>query len=261
MAQAEGTLPVTPGDVRWRDVPDDPGLTRTTLSGPRGPYVGTPARRPIRRFAHERGLDRLLIELYRGFGPQRWWPAETPFEVVVGAVLTQNTAWSNVERALARLRAACPLTPAHLLRQEAEELAEWIRPSGYFRSKARKLHEVSRWYLEAGGVAALRKRPLAALRDELLGVWGVGPETADSILCYAAGRRTVVVDTYTRRLLGRHGLLDPELGYEEIRAWLGERLVASQAVHEEFHALVVRAGHGHCKPTARCRGCPAEILL
>lgn len=241
-----------------RDLPDDPGLERTPRVRPDGtPYVGATGPRPPRRFAHDRALERLLRELSDGFGPQNWWPAATPFEVVVGAVLTQNTAWSNVERALGGLRAARALTPARILRLEREALEAAIRSSGYFRSKAEKLRCVSAWYLDAGGLRALRERPLGPLRAELLGVHGVGPETADSILCYAAGRRTAVVDAYTRRLLGRHGLLDGEAPYEDVRAWLHARLVRSQPAYEEFHALCVRVGYHHCKPRPRCEACPA----
>ncbi|HEX6883995.1 MAG TPA: endonuclease [Planctomycetota bacterium] len=239
-----------------RDLPGDPGLVPTTRANERGPYVGRATRTP-RRFARDPGLERLLQELARGFGAQRWWPARTPFEVMVGAILTQNTAWTNVERALARLRASLALTPATLLGTPEEMLAELVRPSGYFRMKARKLHALSEWYLAAGGLAALATRPLAPLRAELLGVWGVGPETADSILCYGAGRRVAVVDVYTRRLLGRHALADGDAPYEEVRAWLEERLVDSQAVYEEFHALAVRAGNAFCKPTPRCEACVA----
>lgn len=240
-----------------RDLPDDPGLEPTPHRGPRGPFVGTP--RPARPgpWARTARLERLLRELSEGFGPQTWWPAETPFEVIVGAVLTQNTAWTNVERALAGLRALGPLTPARLLAAGDAELAAAIRPSGYFNAKARKLKAISAWYLGAGGLAALRERPLAPLRAELLGVHGVGPETADSILCYAAGRRTAVVDAYTRRILSRHGLLAADLPYEAIRAWLERRLAPSQWVYEEFHALFVRAGYRGCKPTPDCEACPA----
>ncbi|MCZ6598775.1 MAG: hypothetical protein O7B99_14150 [Planctomycetota bacterium] len=235
----------------------DPGLERTTLASAGRPYVGAPQRRPIRRFAKDRSLDRLLHELYRGFGPQRWWPAETPFEVVVGAVLAQNTSWRNVELAIARLRKRGPITPAAILNEPLARLERSIFPSGTYRSKAKKLAAVSTWYLAAGGLAALRRRPLEPLREELLGVFGVGPETADSILCYAASRRTAIVDAYTRRILGRHGLVAPEAPYEEIRSWLQDRLTGSQAVYEEFHALCVRAGYNHCKPTAYCDTCPA----
>ncbi len=239
------------------DLARDPGLEPTPFRSERGPYVGRCHGR-IRRFARDPALDRLFRELARGFGPQRWWPAETPFEVIVGAILTQNTSWTNVERALAALKRRTRLTPARLLALPVDELAGCVRSSGYFRVKAQKLQEVSRWYLAAGGLAALAERALPGLRAELLGVFGVGPETADSILCYAAGRRTAVVDVYTRRILARHGFTEATRPYEEIRAWLEERLVRSQAVFEEFHALCVRAGAGHCKPAARCATCPAE---
>ena len=228
------------------------------LRSERGPYVGTaPGRNRLRRMAREARLDRLLLELHHGFGWQRWWPARTPFEVVVGAVLTQNTAWTNVERALVSLGRRAPITPARLLALDEDELALAIRSSGYYRSKAKKLRAVSDWYLECGGLRALRERRLDDVRGELLGVWGVGPETADSILCYAAGRRTAIVDTYTRRVLSRHAFVDFDLPYEELRGWLRERLVASQLVYEEFHALCVRAGYGNCKPKAVCGTCPA----
>jgi endonuclease-3 related protein len=237
----------------------DCGLEPTRLISPRGPYVGTPppARAP-RRWAEDEPLDQLLRELHAGFGFQHWWPAATPFEVIVGAILTQNTAWTNVERALANLRGLGELTPTRLLRGDEATLLRALRPSGYFNVKLMKLLAISRWYLDAGGLAALRERPLEKLRAELLDVWGVGPETADSILCYAAARRTPVVDAYTRRILSRHGWIEPELPYEQVRAWLGARLARSQFVYEEFHALFVRAGYGHCKPTARCATCPAS---
>ena len=239
----------------------DTGLVRTRLRGPGGPRVGTPFRFPLRRFSREPRLERLLQSLHRGFGPQEWWPAETAFEVVAGAVLTQNTAWRNVERALAGLRSGGSLAPERILALAPGELERRVRPSGTFRGKARKLRAVSAWYLEAGGLAALRSRPLPSLRAELLLVHGVGPETADAILCYAAGRLTPVVDAYARRVLGRHGLVAPDAPYEELRAWLLAHLVPDQAVFEEFHALCVRAGYNHCKPTARCATCPAPSPL
>lgn len=242
-----------------RDLRGDPGLEPTKLSSPRGPYVGTPPpkRAPL-RWASEPRLDRVLHELHAGFGFQRWWPAATPFEVIAGAILTQNTAWTNVERALANLRELRATTPARILNCDPDALRAALRPSGYFNAKTRKLQEISRWYLEVGGLHALRERELGALRDELLEVHGVGPETADSILCYAAGRRTAVVDAYTRRILSRHELCEASAPYEELRAWLEERLEPSQWVFEEFHALFVRAGYDHCKPTARCETCPVE---
>jgi len=241
-----------------RDLHGDPGLEPTPLVSPRGPYVGTPppARAP-RSWADDPALDSLLRELARGFGRQRWWPAATPFEVIAGAILTQNTAWKNVERALANLRERAWMTPARILEAPDAELRTALVPSGYFNTKARKLQAISTWYLEVGGLAALRERPLEPLRAELLEVWGVGPETADSILCYAAGRRTAVVDAYARRILSRHGLARAEAPYEELRTWLQERLARSQWIYEESHALFVRAGYDNCKPSPACAGCPA----
>ncbi len=241
-----------------RDLADDPGLVPSTQLSPRGPFVGTPPpKKHIARWAKDDRLERVIDELALGFGRQMWWPAETPFEVIVGAILTQNTAWTNVEKALTRLKSIGPLSPARLLALDDDRLREAVRPSGYFNAKAKKLRAISRWYLEVGGLRALIERPLAPLRAELLDVWGVGPETADSILCYAAGRRTCVVDAYTRRILSRHALVDGELPYETLRAWLEERLVDSQFVYEEFHALCVRVGYDNCKPSPACESCPA----
>ena len=233
----------------------DEGLQRTPLEGPHGPFVGTPSRR-LDAFATEPRLEAILQSLYAAYGPQYWWPAETPFEIVVGAVLTQNTAWRNVERALERLREASCLAPEPIAAAETGDLEEWIRPSGTYRAKARKLVEVSRWYLAVGGLRPLRERPLGPLRGELLGVHGIGPETADCILCYAAGRRTPVVDAYTRRILARHDLVPADTPYEAVREWLRGALVDDPLVYEEFHALAVRAGT-YCKPTPDCESCPA----
>jgi endonuclease-3 related protein len=209
------------------------------------------------RFAREPRLEALLQALQAGFGAQLWWPAETPFEVVAGAVLAQNTAWRNAAAALARLKLAGALEPARILALDETALAEELKPAGTYRRKAKRLRAVCAWYLDAGGLAELERRPLEPLRDELLGVHGVGPETADAILCYAAGRPTPVVDAYARRVLGRHGLGPAEAPYEELRAWLSWALIPEQAAIEEFHALCVRAGYNHCKPTARCTTCPA----
>ena len=243
--------------VAWRDVPGDPGLARTPNRHGGRPWVGTRGERPVRRFARKRRLDRVLVALSEGFGAQRWWPAETPFEVLLGAVLTQHTAWRNVEQALAALRARGPLTPASLLGLGEEELARTIRAAGTFRVKAERLRALCAFYLEAGGLDTLARAPLEEIRRALLAVHGVGPETADCILCYAAGRPTPVVDAYARRVLGRHGIAEAELPYEELRAFLVEHLLPDQVVIEEFHALCVRAGYDHCKPTAVCDGCPA----
>lgn len=242
---------------RHRNLNGDPGLEPTRLRSPSGPYVGTPVKRPPRRLGRSAAFDRLLLELRRGFGPLHWWPAQTPFEVLIGAVLTQNTAWRNVELALGELRKHKALTPASILNAREDQLESWVRSSGYYRAKAKKLRGLCEWYLESGGLSQMKSRALEPLRDELLGIWGIGPETADSMLCYAAGRRTPVVDTYTRRVLGRHGLIEEGWSYEQLRAWLLENLVNSQAAYEEFHALMVRAGNLHCGPNPSCETCPA----
>ena len=234
----------------------DPGLEPVTTFHEGAPWVGTPGSRDVARWAEDARLDALLRELAAGFGPCHWWPAATPFEVLVGAVLTQNTAWRNVELALEELRAARALDPTVLLELPPARLAELVRSSGTFRVKAERLAALSSWYLEVGGLTALRERPLEPLRAALLEVRGIGPETADSILCYAAGRRTAVVDAYARRGLGRHGLVDADLPYEDLRRFLMERLVDDGVVYEETHALFVRAGYDHCKPRARCEACP-----
>ena len=234
----------------------DPGLEKTPFRDPSGkPYVGR-AHQRIERFSKDPVLEDLLSELRAGFGPQYWWPADTAFEVMVGCVLTQNTAWRNVEMALANLRSKKLLTPGSILSSDPVVLEEGLRPSGYFRAKTKKLCALSRWYLDVGGLRALTSRPLEDLRSELLAVHGVGPETADSILCYGAGRRTVVIDTYTRRLLSRHGLAAGDESYETLRQSMQKRLVDSQAVYEEFHALCVRVGYSGCKPKPRCEDCP-----
>ncbi|MCC6408285.1 MAG: endonuclease [Planctomycetes bacterium] len=230
----------------------------TRRVSPRGPFVGAePPREAPERWAEHARLDRVVRDLSNAFGFQRWWPARTPFEVIVGAILTQNTAWTNVEKALARLGELGELTPGRILATDQDVLRRALVPSGYFNAKTKKLRAISEWYLAVGGLAALRERELRPLREELLEVHGVGPETADSILCYAAGRRTCVVDAYTRRLLARHGFVAADVGYEAVRKWLEERLVDDQFVYEEFHALVVRVGYGHCKPSPACESCPA----
>lgn len=221
----------------------DPGLAPTARIGPQGPFVGTPppARAP-RRWAHDDGLDALLRELSRVHGPQRWWPAHTPFEVCVGALLVQHTTWRSVERALANLRRARLLEPARLLAEDEAALGRALRPCGTWRQKRARVLAFARWYRDAGGLCALTEPPLERSRATLLAVSGIGPETADAMLCYAAGRRAVVMDAYARRLLERRGLVRPGLDSERLRRFVAERLVRSQWVHEEFHALCVREG-------------------
>ncbi len=201
-------------------------------------------------------LHAIFEQLLAAYGPQHWWPGETPFEVMVGAVLTQNTAWGNVEKAIANLVANGALDAEVIAACPARRLAEWIRPSGYFNIKARRLQNFCRWYLEQGGFEALRKWPTQELRHGLLSVNGVGPETADDMLLYAFERPVFVIDAYTRRLFSRLGMLDGELGYETLRRHFEEELPADVELFKEFHALIVYHAKAACRKRPLCVGCP-----
>jgi len=197
--------------------------------------------------------------LLAAYGPQHWWPAETPFEVMVGAILTQNTAWTNVERGLGRLAQRLG-GPAHLGAEEIlalpeADLAECLRPVGYFNVKSRRLRAFCAAYLEAGGLEGLAALDTPALRRRLLEVNGVGPETADDMVLYAFQRPVFVVDAYTRRLGGRLGLLDHEAGYETIRHGFEQALGPDVPLFSEYHALIVRHAKDVCRTQPRCEGC------
>jgi endonuclease III related protein len=202
--------------------------------------------------------------LSAALGPQHWWPARTPFEVVVGAILTQNTAWENVEPAIAALRRERLLTPAAIERAPVGRLARLVRSTGYFRQKARKLKAFVR-FLRArygGSLARMFRTPTAELRAELLAVHGIGPETADSILLYAGGHAAFVVDAYTRRILERHGLARGGESYEQVRELFEASLPRDAALFNEFHAQLVHVGKHWCRTQlARCHECPLEPFL
>ena len=205
-----------------------------------------------------RKLLSLYRRLLRAYGPQHWWPADTPFEVMVGAVLTQNTAWTNVERAIANLTAQDCLTPDGILALPPDQLAGHIRPSGYFNVKARRLRNLCQWVMDSGGLRAIRRRNTAALRAELLEVNGVGPETADDILLYAFGRPVFVIDAYTRRLLRRVEWVDEDQDYETLRAAFETVLPPDATLFNEYHALIVRHGKEQCTDSRACRHCGVE---
>lgn len=200
--------------------------------------------------------------LYAAFGPQGWWPAETPFEVAVGAVLTQNTAWTNVERAIANLKAGDWLNPATMAEADPDALAEPIRPTGYFNVKARRLQALCQFLLDSAGgrIEALAEEETTDLRDRLLAIKGVGQETADSILLYALGHPLFVVDAYTRRIFERLELIEPGLSYTAIQAEFEHSLPREAALFNEYHALVVALGKDYCKPKPRCGQCPIQEL-
>jgi len=200
----------------------------------------------------------VYAELLAAYGAQRWWPARGRFEVMVGAVLTQNTAWRNVEQAIAALRAAGLLTPESILAAAPERLAGCLRPAGYYNLKARRLRNLCRWFVAAGGWRPLRARPTQALRAGLLGVHGVGPETADAILLYAFDRPVLVVDAYLRRLWRRLALAAGDEPYGELQRRVGAELPPEPALLNEFHALVVCHGKRHCRVRPLCAGCPLE---
>jgi endonuclease-3 related protein len=207
-----------------------------------------------------------LLDIYRilldHYGPREWWPAETPFEVVVGAILTQNTSWKNVEKAIANLKQFGPLTPEALLRLPEETLSEAIRPSGYYRQKGKRLRNFLGMLSDRfeGRLDALFDLPTEILREELLALSGIGPETADSILLYAAGRPVFVIDTYTIRILSRHEVLPEETHYAEAQQWVTDHLPENIQLFNEFHALLVNVGKDFCRPRPKCSGCPLEGL-
>ncbi len=209
-------------------------------------------------------LPQFYETLATALGPMHWWPARTPFEVIVGAILTQNTAWVNVQRAIANLRRERLLTPRALERVGQGKLSRLVRPSGYFRQKAKKLKAFVRFLRSdfAGSLARMLRIPTAELRERLLAVHGIGPETADSILLYAGNQPVFVVDAYTQRILFRHGLLGEKAGYEEARQLFEGSLPRDAKLFNEFHALLVKVGKNWCRPQQpRCEQCPLGPYL
>jgi len=200
--------------------------------------------------------------LFRAFGPQHWWPGETPFEVAVGAILTQNTNWSNVERAIKNLKRHRALSAKKIYSMPIERLREIIRPAGYFNVKARRLKSFVGFLMEnyAGSLKNMSGIDTERLREELLGVHGIGQETADSILLYALGRAVFVIDAYTKRVLSRHGVLAYEEPYYRFQRLFHDSLPNDVKLFNEYHALFVRVGKDFCKKKPLCNGCPLEIL-
>lgn len=201
--------------------------------------------------------------LYRALGPQHWWPGKTRLEIIVGAILTQNTAWGNVEKAIANLREADILSVSGLRRVKKRRLAGLIRPAGYFNQKAIKLKAFVRFLDDeyGGNLRRMGREPAQRLRKKLLSVHGIGPETADSILLYAFGKRVFVVDAYTVRILSRHRMIDDGAPYAAVQRFMTERLPRSARLYNEFHALLVRAGKEFCRKIPLCGECPLRIFL
>lgn len=197
----------------------------------------------------------LAQRLSAAYGAQHWWPGDSAFEVMVGAVLTQNTAWRNVEQAMAGLRSARLLSPERMASRGIEELARLIRPAGYYNVKAGRLANLCRFIRQQGGMSALAAMQSEKLRCSLLAVNGVGPETTDSILLYAFDRPVFVIDAYTRRICRRLGMIDGDEAYETLRMMFEQGLDADSRQYNELHALLVRHAKSHCRSKPACAGC------
>ena len=207
-------------------------------------------------------LTEIYDLLFDRFGPQHWWPGQTQFEIITGAILTQNTNWTNVEKAITNLKSADCLTPEKLHNLDVSQLAELIRPAGYYNIKAKRLKNFINWLFDNydGKPTSLETIDTGQLRTELLAINGIGRETADSILLYAFERPIFVVDAYTARIAFRHRLIQPDADYEQLRELFQSNLQQDTQLFNEYHALLVRAGKEFCKPKARCPGCPLEEL-
>ncbi len=203
-------------------------------------------------------FDRLLT----AYGPQHWWPGDTNTEIVIGAILTQNTSWSNVEQAIARLKQADALSFSALRDLPRPTLEDLIRPSGTFRVKAKRLSAfVDVLFRDHNGsLSDMLSGDLDGARRRLNAIHGLGPETADAILLYAGNRPTFVVDAYTKRVLRRHFLVTEDADYGTVRGLFHQELAPSSRLFNEFHALLVKLGKDHCRTLARCDGCPLESL-
>ena len=206
-----------------------------------------------------------LLKIYRTllkhFGPQAWWPAETPFEVMIGAILTQNTNWKNVEKAIANLKAHKLLSPKAILDIRNSKLENLIRSAGYYKQKAKKLKAFVKYFIKEyqGKLGKMRENQGAKLRNELLEVHGIGPETADSILLYALDKPTFVVDAYTKRIGNRVGLFKFS-DYHEIKEFFEKNSSKNLEMYKEYHALLVELGKGFCKTEPACEDCPIKAL-
>lgn len=209
-----------------------------------------------------RTVSRILRSIYdrlwSAYGPQHWWPARTPTEVAIGAILTQNTAWTNVERAIDNLRHARCLTWRSLRGLSEEDLFGLIRPSGTYRVKAARLKAfvTCLWEHHGGSLDSLLDGEIDEARARLLSIRGIGPETADAILLYAGNRPTFVVDAYAKRVLRRHFITHESADYETVRDLFHKSLPVDVQLYNEYHALLVELGKRHCRTRARCDGCP-----
>jgi endonuclease-3 related protein len=203
-------------------------------------------------------LMMVYYRLYKAYGPRHWWPGETSFEVMVGAILTQNTSWRNVEKAIQKLKMNGVLNPEGVHHLKKSQLAPLIRSSGYYRIKADRLKSFVDFLFEeyGGDLKRMKRERLTELREKLLGIKGIGPETADSILLYGLEKPIFVVDAYTKRILSRHGITSEKASYEEVQNLFMDHLPPDEKIFNEYHALFVHLGKNVCKKIPRCDICP-----
>jgi endonuclease-3 related protein len=205
-------------------------------------------------------LMNIYRKLYQAYGPRDWWPAETSFEVMVGAILTQNTSWRNVEKAIQKLKGKGVLNPEGIHHLEKSQLASLIKSSGYYRIKTDRVKAFVNFLFEEfdGDLKRMGRERLGELREKLLGVKGIGPETADSILLYGLKKSIFVVDAYTKRILSRHKMILENTAYEEVQKLFMEHLPLDEKLFNEYHALLVHLGKTVCKKIPRCDICPLK---
>lgn len=208
----------------------------------------------------QEGLAAFLEHTRAAYGDPQWWPADSAFEVMIGAILTQNTAWTNVEKAIGNLREQGLIDAIPMIEAPAAELATAIRPSGYYNVKTQRLRNLCIAYLEEGGFEGMAALPTETLRERLLRIQGVGRETADDILLYAFHRPIFVVDTYTRRIFSRIGWIEGNEAYDRVREDVEACLGDDPQVYNELHALIVMLGKEACRPNPQCPSCPAVGL-
>ena len=204
----------------------------------------------------------IYTRLYGAYGPRHWWPGETPFEVMVGAILTQNTSWRNVEKAIQKLKGKGVLNPQGIHHLKKSQLASLIRSSGYYQVKADRLKAFVDFIFKEydGNIRKMERERLERLREKLLKVKGIGPETADSILLYGLKKPIFVVDVYTKRILSRHGIISEKASYEEVQRLFMDYLPHKERLFNEYHALLVHLGKTLCKKIPRCDLCPLNSI-
>lgn len=207
---------------------------------------------------YKASLLKIFSNLYSFYGHQDWWPGDTPFEIAIGAILTQNTNWSNVQKAIENLKKQGLLSPERLNKISTEKLSQLIKPSGYYNIKAKRIRAFLDFLFDYyhGSLKMLKEQETNYIRGQLLSIYGIGPETADSILLYALGKPVFVVDSYTKRVLSRHRILNYNSSYDEFQDLFHNELDRDVQLYNEYHALFVKVGKDYCKPKPLCERCP-----